>query len=161
MNTNLKVADHTHDEIEISKISSEKLQKFCVSFNRSTTRSNYETVRFIKCGLEIVEQLRTPLYKLGKSLTKKNIIDTVLEEIELDGQFTLKQEFESIPDACQFYEKELKTALTREKLKAQIKKFAVFYENGEELEWGLINKRINSWVDHENSKPNKQNIPHK
>ena len=156
-----KVADHIHNEIEISKISSEKLQKFCITFNRSTTKSNHDTVRYINCSMDTVAPLRILLNKLGKARTKLNTIDKVLEDIELDGRYNLRQEFNSVPDACRFYEKELENAVTREDLKSQIKKFAVFYEIGEELEWGIVDKRINSWVDHENSKPNKQKIPHK
>ena len=66
-----------------------------------------------------------------------------------------------IRDSCRFYEKELGEDITRDALKSQIKKFAVFSESGEELEWEVVDKRINSWVDHENSKPNRQKIPHK
>lgn len=156
-----KIADHTHSEIEISKISSEKLQKFCISFNRSTTRSNHDTVRYSNCSMDTVAPLRILLNKLGKARTKLNAIDTVLEEIELDGRYSLRQEFKSVPDACRFYEKELKNAVTREGLKSQIKKFAVFYENGEEVDWSTINMRINTWVRDEGEKPNKKKIPHK
>ncbi len=156
-----EVADQIHNEIEISKISSEKLQKFCISFNRSTTRSNHDTVRYINCGKDTVAPLRILLNKLGKARTKLNAIDTVLEDIELDERYNLRQEFESVPDACRFYEKELKNTVTREALKSQIKKFAVFYENGEEVVWSTINIRINAWVNDEGKKPNKQEIPHK
>lgn len=148
-------------EISLSEISSEKLKKFCISFNRSTARGHLNVVRYIQCNTEVVTPLKTPLDKIGKACIKLNLIETVLEDIDLEGSFRLKQEFETVPDACRFYEKELGEDITRDALKSQIKKFAVFSESGEELEWEVVDKRINSWVDHENSKPNRQKIPHK
>ncbi|MDZ7720335.1 MAG: hypothetical protein U5K72_16080 [Balneolaceae bacterium] len=91
----------------------------------------------------------------------ESIRTTYCEEIELEGVFNLKQPFESVPDACHYYENELGDQLTRKILKDRIKKYSTIHENGEKLDWEVINKRINSWVDHESSKPNRQKIPHK
>lgn len=148
-------------EISLSEISSEKLKKFCISFNRSTARGHLNVVRYIQCNPYIVAPLKASLNKAGKACIKLNLIETVLEDIELEGSFRLKQKFETVPDACRFYEKELEEDVTRDALKSQIKKFAIFSESGGELEWEVVDKRINSWVDHENSKPNRQKIPHK
>ncbi|WP_237854889.1 hypothetical protein [Rhodohalobacter sulfatireducens] len=166
---NLKVLDdykpmienHSRKEISLSEISSEKLKNFCISFNRSTARSNLNIVRFINCEPNVVAPLNAPLNKIGKAHIKLNIIETVIEDIELEGSFSLKQEFDTVPDACRYYEKELGEEITRDRLKSQIKKFAVFYENGEKVEWSTINGRINTWVHDEGKKPNKQKIPHK
>lgn len=158
---NPRIENLSHKEIDLSAISSKKLKKFCISFNRSTARGHLNVVRYIKCNPDIVAPLKAPLNKVGKACIKLNLIETVLEDIELEGSFRLKQEFETVPDACRFYEKELGEDVTRDALKSQIKKFAVFSDSGKELEWEVVDKRINSWVDHENSKPNRQKIPHK
>lgn len=154
------IGDHTYDEIDLSKIFSKKLKKFCISFNRSTGRRHLNVVQYVQCNPDIVAPLDAPLKKIGKACIKLKIIETVLEDIELEGSFNLIQEFETVPDACRFYEKKLGEEITKNRLKSQIKKFAVFFENGEEVEWAALNKRIDSWVRYENKKPNKKTHIH-
>lgn len=165
---NIKVLDDynppieniNHKEINLSKIFSKKLKKFCISFNRSTARGYSNVVRYVQCKPSIVAPLEAPLKKIGKACIKLNIIETVLEDTELEGSFSLKQEFDTVTDACRYYEKELGEEITRDRLKSQIKKFAIFFENGEEVEWAALNKRIDSWVRYENKKPNKKTHIH-
>lgn len=44
------IGDHIYDKIDLSKIFSKKLKKFCISFNRSTGRGHLNVVQYVQCN---------------------------------------------------------------------------------------------------------------
>ena len=150
----------TYYRIRIENLNSPKFQSYCKAYNNSISKNHRKSVNVIDIPAEFTTSIEKPLLTLAKATIKLDVIKTVIEEIELEEKFTLKKEFESVPDACRFFENESGQNLTREKLKNWFKKYVLISQNGEELEWEIINKRINAWVDHENNKPNKKTIPH-
>jgi hypothetical protein len=150
----------TYYRIRIENLNSLKFQSYCKAYNNSISKNHRRSVNVIDIPAEVTSSIKKPLLTLAKAIIKSDVIKTVIEEIELEEKFTLRKEFESIPDACRFFESESGQNLTREKLKNWFKKYVLISQNGEELEWEIINKRINAWVDHENNKPNKKTIPH-
>lgn len=107
---------------------------------------------------EEFDEIKKKLKHIARYQIKLKAMDQVAEEASLEGKYKFYKEFESVPDACSYYEKKLGDKVSRDLLKAQIKDKARIIEDGQEVSWKKINGRINSWVDYENDKPNKKKV---
>lgn len=156
-----EIKNQTRYRIRINDVNSEMFKSYCKAYNKSISKSHRKSLNVIDFPAEVTFSIKKPLIDLAKALIKLDVIETVLEEIELEGKFNFKKEFKSVPDACRFYEKESGLEVTRDNLKDWLKNCVIIQEEGEEIPWDVINKRINAWVDHENKKPNRKTISHK
>ncbi|NGP89696.1 hypothetical protein [Fodinibius halophilus] len=108
------------------------------------------------------DEIKSKLKKIARYQIKLNAIDKVIEEASLKGKYEFYKEFDSVPDACRYYDKKLGDRVTGERIKNKIRDSARIIEEGEEVSWEKINNRINSWVRYENGKPTrKKEIPKK
>tara|TARA_R110000868_G_scaffold408928_1_gene693239 strand:- start:3697 stop:4431 length:735 start_codon:yes stop_codon:yes gene_type:complete len=124
----------------------------------NTLYSQYKVVQGSSISIrsmnnQYVKKLGNLLKKLGRALIKKEVIDEVEREVLLNGIYNIFLEFTSVPDACNYYENKNKDDFDIQLLKVFIREKVIIYDNDEIQEnWSVINKRINSWDDHENKK---------
>ena len=141
---------------------SEALNTFIHSLKRYFGYSTDQELPIIDFPETSAKALHGSLIELGKISLKLRVMKEVEEEIDLNGSYNYYLRFESVPAACEYYTNELGDSVTRELLKNKIQEYARIYDEDSLIkEWGIINKRINSWVSHEGEKYNKKPIPTK
>lgn len=102
-----------------------------------------------------LNNIKKKLFEIAKLQIKYLAMKQVKDEAALEGVFQFHKDFQSVPDACKYYRKQLGDKFSRKLLKEKIKRYAHIYEDSKVLEnWSTINKRINSWVQHEENKYN-------
>lgn len=110
-------------------------------------------VTVIKMPHKYVNGMFKQFLKLGKALIRQEIINEVEREALINGEYRAVLEFTSVPNACKHYKNENGNYYELKGLKDWIKEWVIIYEGEDILEdWGKINKRINSWNDHESEK---------
>lgn len=139
---------------------SEALSTFIHSLKRYFGYSTDQELPIIDFPESSAKALHGSLIELGKISLKLRVMKEVEEEIDLNGLYNFYLRFESVPAACEYFTNQLGETVTRKLLKNKIKEFARIYDEDSLIdEWGIINKRINSWVSHEGEKYNKKPIP--
>jgi hypothetical protein len=105
-----------------------------------------------------LQEVLNKVKEVGKYKIKDDAMQEVVDTAALEGIYKFYKKFNSIPDACRYYEGKLGKNVTRAAIKKKIKDKTRIVEDGEELKnWSTINNKINNWVRYENKKPNKTN----
>ena len=99
-----EIKNYTRYRIRINDVNSEMFKSYCKAYNKSISKSHRKSVNVIDIPAELTFPIKKPLIALAKALKKLDVMESVLEEIELEGVFKFKKEFKNVPDACRFYE---------------------------------------------------------
>lgn len=100
-----------------------------------------------------LKNAKRELLDIAKYQIKIEAMEHVADEASLEGKYNFYKEFESVPNACMYFKRQLGEEYTRDLVKQKIKAHARIFENGDTLDdWSTINTRINSWAHHEKNK---------
>jgi hypothetical protein len=131
------------------RIESELVEKWYGKYGRECYNFQYDDLH----------QVLIKVKEAGRYEIKDGAMQHVAEVTLLEGTFQYYKEFKSVPEACRYYDKILGDKVTRAAIKKKIETHVRIIENGEELKWKVINKRVNAWVDYESKRYNRDKIP--
>jgi hypothetical protein len=141
-------------------IESEIVDKWLEKYSAMGGQSEYERECY-KFEDEDLKSIVSKLRDAGKYTIKDKAMQKVVDDAAQEGKYKFYKKFEDVPKACKYFDKILGDKVTRAAIKKKIKTYARIIENGEELKWKVINKRVNAWVAHESNRYNRDKIPNK